>query len=72
MVEKGGTSSAKLCDLQSIFCVQDAKYKVKFRNFLHELGRSWKSLLNTGLLYNVFNLVGKTPEGKYLCMLKGN
>ena len=25
MVEKGGTLSAKLCALQSIFCVQDAK-----------------------------------------------
>ena len=27
MVKKGGTISAKLCALQSIFCVQDAKYK---------------------------------------------
>ena len=27
MVEKGGTVSAKLCALQRIFCVQDAKYK---------------------------------------------
>ena len=27
IVKKGGTVSAKLCALQHIFCVQDAKYK---------------------------------------------
>ena len=27
MIEKSGTVSAKLCALQSIFCVQDTKYK---------------------------------------------
>jgi hypothetical protein len=36
-VKKGGTVSAKLCALQCIFCVQDAKYKVKYKNFLSEL-----------------------------------
>ena len=28
------------CALQRIFCVQDAKYKVKYKTFLHEVGRS--------------------------------
>jgi hypothetical protein len=47
MVEKGGTVSAKLCTLQCIiFCVQDTKYtkkKLNYKNFLHEVGRSWIS-----------------------------
>ena len=34
---------AKLCALQRIFCVQDGKYKVMYKNFLHEVGRSWIS-----------------------------
>ena len=41
MVKKSDTVSAKLCALQSIFCVQDTKYKVQ--DFLHEVGRSWIS-----------------------------
>ena len=45
MVEKCGTLSAKLCALQSIFCVQNAKYKVKYKNFLHEVG-IWMSIIN--------------------------
>ena len=42
MVEKSGTLSAELCSLQRIFCVQDTKHKkkVKYKNFLHEVGRS--------------------------------
>ena len=45
MVEKSGTVSAKLCALQCFFCVQGTKYKqkVKYKNFLHEVGRSWIS-----------------------------
>ena len=45
MVEKRGTISAELCSLQRILCVQDTKYKkkVKYKNFLHEVGRSWIS-----------------------------
>jgi len=43
MIKKGGTIPAKLCALQHIFCVQDTKYKVKYKNFLHEVGRSWIS-----------------------------
>ena len=31
MVEKGGIVSAKLCNLQCIFCVQDTEYKQKSR-----------------------------------------
>jgi len=41
--KKGGTISAKLCALECIFCVQDTKYKVKYKNFLHEVGRFWIS-----------------------------
>jgi len=41
--KKGGTTSAKLCALQHIFCVQDTKYKVMYKNLLHEVGRSWIS-----------------------------
>jgi hypothetical protein len=43
MVETG--VSAKLCTLQCIFCVQDTKYvqQVKYKSFLHEVGRSWIS-----------------------------
>jgi hypothetical protein len=41
MVEKSGTASAKLYALQRIFCVQNTKYKVKHKNFLHKVGRSW-------------------------------
>jgi uncharacterized membrane protein YbaN (DUF454 family) len=29
--KKGGTTSAKLCALQCIFCIQDTKYKVKYK-----------------------------------------
>ena len=45
MVKKSGTVSAKLCSLQCIFCVQDTNTnkKVKYRNFMHEVGRSWIS-----------------------------
>ena len=43
MVKIGGTISAKLCALQAFFCVQNTKYKVKYKNFLHEGGRSWIS-----------------------------
>jgi len=45
MVKKSGTVSAKLCSLQHIFFVQDTKYKqkVKYKNFLLEVGRSWIS-----------------------------
>ena len=32
--------SAKICALQCIVCLQDAKYKVKYKNFLHDGGRS--------------------------------
>jgi hypothetical protein len=38
--KKDGTISAKVRALQHIFCVQDTKYKVKCKNFLHEVGRS--------------------------------
>ena len=41
--KKDGTISAKLCALQYIFCVQDTKCKVKYKNFLHEVGTSWIS-----------------------------
>ena len=41
--KKGSTISAKLCALQQILCVQDTKHKVKYKNFLHEVGRSWIS-----------------------------
>jgi hypothetical protein len=41
--KKGGTVSAKLCALEGIFCVQDTKYKVQYKNFLHKVGRSWIS-----------------------------
>jgi hypothetical protein len=38
-----GTVSSKLCSLQRIFCEKDTKYKqkLKYKNFLHEVGRSW-------------------------------
>ena len=42
--KKSGTVSAKLCSLQWIFCVQDTKHKkVQYKNFPHEVGRSWIS-----------------------------
>ena len=45
MVEQRGTVSAELCSHQGILCVQDTKYKqkVKYKNFLHEVGWSWIS-----------------------------
>ena len=44
MVEKSCTVSAKLCSFQHIFCVQDTTNKrVKYSNFLNEVGRSWIS-----------------------------
>jgi hypothetical protein len=47
MVYKSGTVSAKLSTLQCTFCVQDTKYKQKskvlYKNFLHEVRRSWIS-----------------------------
>ena len=45
MVEQRGTVSAELCSLQGILSVQDTKYKkkVKYKNFLHEVGWSWIS-----------------------------
>jgi len=45
MFEKRGTVFAELCSLQRILCVQDTKYKqkIKFKSFLHEVGRSWIS-----------------------------
>ena len=41
--KKGGTISAKLCAPEHIFCVQDTKYKVKYKNLLQEVGRPWIS-----------------------------
>ena len=42
--KKSSTVSAKLCSLQRIFCVQDTtNKKVKYKNFLHEAGKSWIS-----------------------------
>ena len=45
MVEDSVTVSAKLNALERISCVQDTKYKKneKYKNFLHEVGRSWIS-----------------------------
>ena len=45
MAEKGGIVSAKLCTHRCIFCIQDTKYKqkLKYKNFLQEVGRSWIS-----------------------------
>ena len=45
--KKSGTVSAKLCSLQLIFCVQDAKYKQKstVQELPHEVGRSWISVV---------------------------
>ena len=46
MVEKSGTVSAKLCALQRSFFVYitlNTNKKVKYKNFLHEVGRSWIS-----------------------------
>ena len=41
--KKGGTVSAKLCSLQHIFVHRtlNTNKKVKYKNFLHEVGRSW-------------------------------
>ena len=45
MINYGVIASAKLCTLQCFFCIQDIKYrqKLKYENFLHEVGRSWIS-----------------------------
>jgi hypothetical protein len=45
MVDKNGTVSYKLCALQRICCVEDTEYKQKskYKNFLHEAGRTWIS-----------------------------
>jgi len=41
---KGGMISAKLCALQHFFLYMTLnRNKVKYKNFLHEVGRSWIS-----------------------------
>jgi hypothetical protein len=45
MVDKSGTVSAKQCALQCIFVYRtlNTNKEVKYKNFLLELERSWKS-----------------------------
>jgi len=45
MVKKGGIVSVKLCTLQCCFVYRtlSTNKKVKYKNFLHEVGRSWVS-----------------------------
>jgi hypothetical protein len=44
MFKKGGTVSAKLCALQRfLYKTLNTIKKVKYKNFLHEVGRSWIS-----------------------------
>ena len=44
MIKKGGTMPAKLCALQPFFVYRTVNTnKVKYKNFLHEVGRSWIS-----------------------------
>jgi hypothetical protein len=41
-LKKGGIVYAKLCTVQYVFCVQEAKHKkIKYENFLLEEARSW-------------------------------